>query len=255
MKHKWWKNFFEKKFAVLFLKRNKLELKETINFLIKKLRLKRGDMVFDQCSGTGDISLGLAAKGMETIGIEQSKKYMDAAAKEVSRQKLSSKFYTGDAYKFICKPKCDAAINWYTSFGYNKNDNANIQMINRVYDSLRDRGYFALDYHNAPFIFKNFKSKRVQKTTLAGKTVLVTKTSKIDLPNGMLISIWQYKYHGYQSRKLYGQTRLYQPIDLKTILLKSGFVNIKFYGDLRGGRLTTDSKRCIVVAQKPTTEQ
>src|SRR3989338_5932764 len=98
MKHKWWKNFFEKKFAVLFLKRNKLELKETINFLIKKLRLKRGDMVFDQCSGTGDISLGLAAKGMETIGIEQSKKYMDAAAKEESRQKLSSKFYTGDAY-------------------------------------------------------------------------------------------------------------------------------------------------------------
>lgn len=251
MKQDWWEKFFENNFAELFLKRDQKTLKRTASFLIKELHLKKNMVIFDQCCGLGYIALALVKEGMRVIGVDSSLAYIKSAKKMCKKENLPCEFFQGDAFTFLPSVKCDAAINWYTSFGYTKNDKKNIEMLECVYESLKKGGYFALDYYNFPFITKNFEPVRRVQKVINGRQFETTIFSKIDLGKGTLTSDWEYKNPNGVIKKFGGATRTYLPYDFKIMLAHVGFKNIKFYGDVGGSKLTLDSQRCIVVARKP----
>ncbi|MDO8571745.1 MAG: methyltransferase domain-containing protein [bacterium] len=107
----WWETFFEGNFADFFLERDKKATKTITRFLIKKLSLKKGMTVFDQCCGTGGLSFALAEKGISTIGVDQSPSYIAHAKKKAKRRGLNCTFHRDDAFLFISPKKCDAAVN------------------------------------------------------------------------------------------------------------------------------------------------
>src|SRR3989338_6904899 len=126
MQNKWWEKFFDDNFANFYLKKDEKDLRKISKFLSKYLKLKKDDLLFDQCSGTGDVSLYLAKTiGIRAIGVEQSKDYVETGNRNARSSDLDCKFYTKNADTFVSKKKCDAAINWYTSFGYNEEDKEN----------------------------------------------------------------------------------------------------------------------------------
>ena len=252
MKQKWWERFFDSGFANFFLDRDEEILRRTAQFLIGKLFLKKKMVVFDQCCGIGAVAFALARKGMKIIGVDQSRAYIERAKEKAKKENLACEFYQGDAFIYTPKEQCDAAISWYTSFGYSRDDKKNREMLKRAYESLKRGGYFALDYHNMPFVFKNFEAVRRQHRTINGERIDIKRFSSIDIENGMLISEWEYAYPGGNVKKFKGETRTYFANDIKAMLSGAGFKNIKFYGDIDGSKLSIDSPRCIVVAQKPT---
>ena len=250
----WWMSFYDDIFAQIVLDRETGESLERITkFLIEKLKLKPNDVIFDQCCGTGSVSNALESQGFKAIGVDIIDGYIEKAQKFAAEKQLNTEFYADDAFTFKPNQSCDAAINWYTSFGYFDDDKKNIEMLKRVYETLKNGGLFALDYSNTLVQVRRAEEPYTEhyETTLTnGETVNVERIIYFDLERGMRGSHWNYKTSGgYESTKS-GESRMYMPSELKDMLTEVGFNEIEFYGDINGSPLTLDSPRCIAIARK-----
>ena len=248
MRKKWWADFFDETFSDLTREwRNEAYLGYLADFLIEKFILKKGSLLFDQCCGTGEISHALAKKGIRVIGVDQSKKYIAKARKT----KLPCTFYAGDAFTFVTPEKCDAAVNWWTSFGLVEEDSQNIKMLKRVYESLKPGGWFALEYSNADYETKHFIERTEYKKRIKGGVLTSIREYKIDKARGMKTSRWTYRYPSGKTVKKYGETRLYTPKDITPMLRACGFRKIKILADIDGNKVSKDHPRFLCLAQKP----
>lgn len=239
----WWRNFFTDNFADLLLERkDQQQLNQEIDFIYQQLQLKPGDHVFDQCCGIGSISHALALRHLNVIGVDLSENYIKRAQKKAD----SCTFIHADALEYICKEPVDAALNWYTSFGYSDNDAINRTMLHNAYRSLKPGGRFILDYTNPAFIFANFK----ESITYEQDDFTVLKTSQADLLRGMYLSHWQFTDKNGEQMEKSGESRIYFARDLTDMLQSCGFIIIAVNGNCQGAILTKDSPRCIITAEK-----
>lgn len=248
----WWHGLYDDLLAEMFLVRaDAAETQETIDFLERELRLRPGDRVFDQCSGIGSLSTPLASRGFRVRGVEQSERYVERAVQDGSFLSLPPTFSVGDAFEFVCSPPAHGAFNWWTSFGYAKEDHINAQMLGRARESLLPGGRFALDFMNVPGVLRGFECQsRMERKTPLGDIVL-TRESEIDLCHGFLHKIWTYYLPDGQQIQHESEVRLYMPWDLAELALSVGFSDPVFFGGTKGQPLTTKSPRCILVVQAP----
>jgi len=107
---------------------------------------------------------------------------------------LSNTFFqSADAFTYKTEQPVDAAINWSTSCGYMRDDEKNIQMFNRAYDSLKPGGRFAVQYmltsddHTA-FDFPG------EPQVINGETVQRQNYITYDEEHGMSVSKWVNTY-------------------------------------------------------------
>src|ERR1700722_9844297 len=132
---KWWTEFYDDVVASALLEHDPIRLSKTADFVISGCELAKDNLIFDQCCGQGDLSIALARRGMHTIGIDQSATYIKAAAEKAWMRRLDCRFECREAESFVAPRPCDAAINWHTSFGYYENDDENLQLLLRAYES------------------------------------------------------------------------------------------------------------------------
>ncbi len=250
MNKDWWEDFFEDSYADFFLERDEKSLKEIKDFLVDVLSLKRGMILFDQCSGLGNISHILARGGVKTIGVELNGKYVTASQEIAKKENLSCEFFEGDALTFLPAQECDAAVSWYTSFGYDLDDETNKEMLKRVYESLKFGASFALDFHNIPFVLRQPQPDIKIKKNKKGEECTVTREAFFNLEEGSYASTWEYRYADGRVKRREGKTRLYLPHQLKSMLQGIGFKDVRFYGATDKSKLTIDSPRCLVIARK-----
>jgi SAM-dependent methyltransferase len=244
----WWADFFDDAFGSLYLDREgDAALPQTVDFLIGALSLKPGDLLFDQCCGTGAISHAFAERGIRTTGVDQAESYVAKAR----RRDLPCEFTAGDAFTFVPRAPCDAAINWATSFGYSDDDAKNIEMLRRIYESLKPGGRFGFEYSNGACDIKNFRKTAEYRQVLPDGELVVARKFHLDLGRGMRGSHWTYRHPGGRVTERSGESRLYMPCDIAAMLRACGFKNIRLMADIRGGAVTVDSPRFICLAEKP----
>lgn len=247
----WWSDFFDESFADLLLERSSQEkLSQEVDFLVSELDLTSNQLVFDQCCGSGEVSCAIAKRGMRVIGVDQSEPYITLARKKAAKDTLNCTFYQDDALTFVPAEKCDAAFNWYTSFGYSESDTVNRKMLECAYASLKSGGKFVLDYTNPAFIFQHFTEHKIFKCPIQGQEMIVLKECEADLRRGMLISEWTYLSPDGKRKTKKGESRIYFARDLEDMFKECGFEVLSFKGNLSHETLTKNSARCIVTARK-----
>lgn len=250
----WCQNFFSDVFANAHLVRHDAAaLAATVRFLQNVLHLETGMRVFDQCCGVGDVSLALAARGMVVTGVDLMPSYIERAIARAADLGANCDFYAGDAGVFVPDQPCDAAINWWTSFGYSVSDDENIQMLHRAFDALKPGGYFALDYMNAPARLAAFNGRDVVEDVYILPDGSISRWESRLLAGGTLLQkTWHYTDAAGKTEVFEGQgAKLYTVEDLQNLLTQAGFENTQFYGSDTGDAYTLQSPRCIAVAQKP----
>jgi SAM-dependent methyltransferase len=246
----WWEPFYDDLLADLFLVRTDAdELAATVRFLTEKLGLGPGAVVFDQCCGIGSLSLPLAQRGVHVIGVDWCEAYVRRARQEAGALGLSCEFHRGDAFAFVPEFPCDAAFNWWTSFGY-ADDGQNVLMLQRAFEALRPDGWFALDFPNMGHVLREFQPCLIRRGPVEGGEVLLVRESTLNISVGRLEQQWTYVLP--DGRRLVRQSavRLYLPHVLVDMLQGCGFVEVELYGSVRGEALQTDSPRCICRARK-----
>lgn len=249
----WWNTLYDDLLADLLLARaeDDPEVVATTGFLVERLQLEHGQRVFDQCCGIGSLALPLADAGLEVIGVDQASRYVDRAARIASERGLSARFFAGDAFDFVPAQPVHAAFNWWTSFGYTLDDERNAQMLRRAYESLLPGGRFALDTLNVAGILRGFQSHVVTKRATAHGEVVLWRDSTIDLPLGAMKKKWTYFVPNGERVEHESTVKLYLPDQIGALLRRVGFVDVTFFGDVRGGALGLDSPRCIAIGRRP----
>ena len=248
----WWASFFDDAFGKLYLDRDDdTALPETVAFLIDRLGLKPGSKLFDQCCGTGAIAHAFAAQGVHVMGVDQAENYIAKATQTAAKDGLPCQFAVGDAFTYTTPEPCDAAINWATSFGYMDDDGRNIEMLRRIFESLKPGGRFGFEYSNGACDLKNFRDKVEYRQQLPAGELYVSREFYTDMARGMRGSHWTYHHPDGSVTRSHGESRLYMPCDIAWMLRMCGFENIEIMADWHGGEVTIDSPRFICLATKP----
>lgn len=245
----WWHTLYDDFLALMLLEQGSdEEIDQTIQFLVEVLGIKPGASIFDQCCGTGRLSAPLGERGFDMYGVDLIPSYISKAREKNS----AGKFVAADAFEFVCEKKCDAGINWWTSFGYAETDEENLRMLGRAFESLKAGGKFALDFMNTTGVVHHFKPEVISKCQHPEMgEILLIRESRIDPENGLLLKNWNYYPENGDRKSHASAVRLYDAPTLVGLFERSGFVDMEIFGDLQQGCLTIDSPRCIVVGKKP----
>jgi SAM-dependent methyltransferase len=235
----WWAALYDDVVADVLLE-DTSHVATTVTFLVRELGLQRGDRVFDQCCGTGRLSVALARWGAQVIGVEQAARYVERA--RIAAVGLDATFVAGDAFAYAPDNPCRAAINWWTSFGYLTDDAGNARMLQRAFEALVAGGRFAIDFPNAPNVARTFRPREV---TTRGDLEIIRESS-LDLVRGLMHKRWT-----LGNRHVDTTLRLYAPDQLIALLASVGFCELRAFGGVDGSPLTLESSRCIVVGVKP----
>jgi SAM-dependent methyltransferase len=232
----WWADLYDDALADVLLERTDVE--HTLAFLRRVLCLEPGDRVLDQCCGIGSLAIPLARQGFEVVGVDQAARYIERAT--AAAGDASAKFFVGDAFTWRPDRMCNAAFNWWTSFGYAARDVDNLQMLKRAAQAIVPGGRFALDFMNIPQVLRGFRPT----VTIERAGLELTRETTLDLAAGTMHKVWRYADRPDRTSAL----RMYMPSQLVEMLRAAGFDDIELYGDETGEPLTIDSPRCIAVA-------
>lgn len=248
----WWKAFYDDLLAEVLLERNEPEeVARTAAYLERTLGLQPGDRVFDQCCGTGRLSIPLAQSGYEVTGFDLMPDYVARARAKAEDAGVQVELFAADAFEFSRSGAFAAGLNWWTSFGYAATDRENLCMLQCAHESLRPGGRFALDFMNTPGVLRHFQPEVVTKATsdTLGEIELVRR-SRVDVAAGVMNKTWTYRTSDGRVTKHESSVRMYDPPALCALFEAAGFSNVQVHGDLDGSAITLDSPRCIVSGER-----
>ncbi|MEF3280332.1 MAG: class I SAM-dependent methyltransferase [Elusimicrobiota bacterium] len=241
---RWQKSFFTPDFFDFDFIPQKDTFKE-VNFIIKSSKIGEGAKILDIPCGVGRHSIILASKGFNVVGVDFASHYLDQAKKTARKNNIKNiKFIKKDMRKINFNCDFDLVINMYTSFGY-FNEKENFKFLKKIYKALKKNGLFILDIINGEYIKKRFKPK--DWIIFGDGTVHLEETRF--LKKNLIQSVW-YKIKNSSIKRRSFVLRIYDKDSIKEILEKAGFKIVKFYGDFNGNRLTSFSKRIIILAEK-----
>jgi SAM-dependent methyltransferase len=239
----WWQDLYDDAFADALLDAaDPGDTAATVSFLLAALELAPGDRVLDQCAGTGRLAVPLARAGLEVIAVEQSARYVERAR----AAGVDVELHCADATRFVPPRACDAALNWWTSFGYLPDDDGNLEMLRRAREALVAGGRFALDFHNVAAVLRRFRAHEV--TEVGG--IVLARDSRIDLARGVLHKQWTVITPDGRRVERPSAVRLYTPDQLAALVARAGFIEVRLVGGITGEPLDLDSPRCIVLARR-----
>lgn len=261
---RWWETFFDDAYADRVLARiDPATTDATVDFLMRHLELDEGSRVLDQCCGVGRLSVALARRGATVIGVDDNEAYVARAEARARQAGAPARHVAQDASTFVAEPPVDAAVSWFTSFGYRDRD-FDRALFARAFESLRPGGRFALDTFNLIDVLAGLEGgglparvRRAASRALSvwsrerypherGGAIEVTG-ARADFVRGVLTSRWSIGSEERESR-----LSMYMPHELARLLAEVGFEAPALHGSTRGEPFGPRSPRCILVARRPT---
>ncbi len=238
---KFWKDFR----SVLFHRDRMSSTSEQVEKIIKLLDLNRGDNILDLCCGVGRHSLEFAKKGYEVTGVDLTERYIEEAKSKAEEEDLDIEFAVADMKEFEREETYDAAINFFSSFGYFKDESDNTRVMENVHSSLKDGGKFLIDVMGRKVMTREFTEKREGR--LDDGYFIEERKIKGDWE--LLENRWTLITKGDVKKGTF-YIKIYSAEELKEMLENSGFASIDLYGDLDKSDYGEDAERLIAVARK-----
>jgi SAM-dependent methyltransferase len=209
--------------------------------------LSEGSSILDAGCGPGRISVELALNKLAVTGVDLIAPFLDAAKESAKDEGVNIDFIQADLRTFTTKHKFDAAVNLYTSFGYCDTIEEDVQILRRIAESLKDGGFFIMECLSRENAVRDFIEGEWFER--AGKTVL-TEFSVEGAWEG-LRSKWILidNKDGSRMEHVFVQ-RLYSAIELKRLMLASGFSSCEIYGDFDFSPYNEKARTMVLVCRK-----
>jgi SAM-dependent methyltransferase len=145
----WFKQWFDSVFYhQLYANRSEKEASDFIDGLLEVLTPAVNASMLDLGCGAGRHAKYLVAKGFNVTGLDLAASSIRTAKKFENSNLHFARHDMRDPFGRNC---FDYVFNFFTSFGYFKNDEENHKVIRNVHDSLKPGGLLVLDYLNVGF--------------------------------------------------------------------------------------------------------
>lgn len=247
MKEGWFedRSFWEDFRSVLFHKDRMRSTSEQVEGIIDMLELEKGDKILDLCCGVGRHSLELARRGYDVTGVDLTQSYIQEAESKAEKEGLDVEFVEEDMRDFKREDTYDAVINFFSSFGYFKEEEDNLKVIKNVHSSLKNGKKFLIDVMGKKVMAREYTEKT--EGELDDGYFIEERDIKGDWD--LLENRWTL-IKDDEVRKETFYIKIYSAQELRKMLEKGGFARIDLYGDLEKSEYGEDAERLIAVAQK-----
>ena len=207
------------------------------------LELTAGSEVLDVPCGHGRIANRLAARGARVTGLDADSVFLERARADAAADGIEADYVEGDMRELPWTERFDAAVNWFTSFGY-FDDDGNRAWLAAVRRTLKPGGRLAIDVHSRDaFMRIQLPASVVER----GDDLLVDRHS-FDVESGRE-ETERWIVRDGNVRKTSYSVRFYTFTELRDLLLDVGFAAVRGVGH-DGKPLTLESRRMIVIATR-----
>jgi SAM-dependent methyltransferase len=152
-KKQWFETWFDQQYYdLLYQHRDEDEAAAFLDTLMAFLHPTPGSTMLDAACGKGRHASYLAEKGFEVTGIDLSYKNIKEA-KNDETEMLS--FFQHDMSRVFRVNYFDFIFNFYTSFGYYKEEKQDLACIRAFASGLKKGGKLIIDFFNINYILKH----------------------------------------------------------------------------------------------------
>jgi SAM-dependent methyltransferase len=208
--------------------------------IVSLLGLQGGDSVLDAPCGHGRISNRLAQRGLHVVGVDASTRFLDLA-REAGTE---TEYLLGDLRQLPVDGPFDAAISWFTSFGY-FDDDENRQVLAEYRRVLRPGGRLLLETQNHDEFVRRFTPAPFSHQTRVNDDLMID-TSEFDCLTGRVEAERVIMRAGHV-RRMHFSVRLPTIPELRVWLEDAGFTASEFRAR-DGGVPAIDRPRLVVLA-------
>jgi SAM-dependent methyltransferase len=220
------------------------ELSDAQSALIwELLELTAGCEVLDVPCGHGRIANRLAARGARVTALDADALFLERARADAAERGVEVEYLEGDMRELPWPDRFDAAVNWFTSFGY-FDDEGNRAWLEAVRRTLKAGGRLAIDVHSRDVFMRN----RIPASVVERGDDLLVDRHSYDVESGRE-QTERWIVRDGTVRKTAFSVRFYTFTELRDLLLDVGFVAVRGVGH-DGDPLTLESRRMIVIATR-----
>lgn len=240
-------NFWLNYGPIMFEEKRWAEAPDVAEAVKRIAGLKDGASVLDAGCGPGRISVELALLGLDVTGVDLMQPFLDAAAESAAAEGVKLNLVKADLRTYTAAEKYDAAVNLYTSFGYCDTIEEDARILKQIASSVKEGGCFIMECLSRENAVRDFTEG--EWFVRAGKTVL-TEFSVEGAWEG-LRSHWILidNETGERVDHTFVQ-RLYSAVELKRMLLESGFSSCDIYGDFDFSPYNEKARTMVLVCRK-----
>jgi SAM-dependent methyltransferase len=207
------------------------------------LGLREGDEVLDVPCGHGRLANRLALRGARVTGIDADPFFLEYARTDAAARGVEVDYVQGDMRELPWVDRFDAAVNWFTSFGY-FDDDGNRAWLETVRRTLKVGGRLAIDVHSRDVFMRNRGPASVHERD----GDLVVDRHSFDVETGRE-KTERWMIRNGQVRRTGYSVRFYTYTELRDLLLGVGFSSVAGVGHDKKP-LTLESRRMIVIATR-----
>ncbi len=215
-----------------------------VSSLLRLLRLRPGACILDVPCGFGRHSVELARRGFRVTGVDISPELLAQARRAAAAKGVAVEFCRSDMRRLAYRQRFDAVLNLFTSFGY-FGDDGDLRVLRRFRRALRPGGRLLLHLVNRDWLLRNFQPRHRARMG----EYLVAQKRTFDFETSVLIAEWTAR-RGRRVWQTTSHLRLYSCHELVRMLKQVRFSGVKFFGDLRGGPLSFDSRWLVLLARR-----
>jgi SAM-dependent methyltransferase len=220
-----------------------------VDFVVRVLGLKPGELVLDLCSGQGRHAVPLAERGMHVTALDMSFQYLEMAVAAARQAGVQFETVHADMRSIPFNDRFDAVINMFSSFGYLESETEDERVLDAIRRALKPGGVALLDLLNRDWVIANYETED-SHTDPDG--TLYLEHRRLDLETSRNHVSFTVVAPGGVRREVGGHhIRLYTLREVRSMLDEAGLVYESVHGGYEDEPYGIDTRRMIVVARRP----
>ncbi len=213
---------------------------------IELLALQPGAQILDLCCGPGRHAVEFARRGFHVTGVDRTRRYLEQARQKAQTAGLELELIEQDMRLFSRPGGFDAAINFYTSFGYFDDPDDDRRVLAHVHESLKPGGALVMELLGKEGLARVYSEHRWSEEP---DGTLFLEQGSLAADWGRIDNRW-ILLRDDMRREFRFSLRLYAATELSALLRGVGFAEVAIHGNLQGSPYAVAGPRLVAVARK-----
>ena len=238
--------FWELFEPLLFNPRRVLLAKEQVSQIETLLQIDRSARILDLPCGIGRHSLELSAQRDTTLPALIAPPAISKQHDSRQRNATSdARFEVGDMREYRSPDSYDVILNLFGSFGYFGDVSEDRAVVSNMADSLRPSGQLLIETNGKEILARDFQARDWEEEG----DLLMLSEKQVTQNWGRVETRW-IAIRGAERIEHHTSIRLYSAAELSSLLVATGFSDVRVYGSLAGTEYDQDAQRLVVVGRK-----
>jgi len=244
----WYEDTFSRDYLSLYPHRNDDEATRDVAALLRLIDPPRNEPLLDLCCGAGRHLIALRRAGFTCLtGLDLSADLLAEARLRFDAESMSDvQLLRADMREIPGSGLYRTITSLFTSFGYFETNFEDERVLRSAYRALSCCGTLVLDTLNRGHVLANLLP--AEEKELDDKQLSIRRRIT---PDGLRVEKRTQIIQPGSPETIYRESvRMYEEAEVKDMLDRIGFTDIRFYGGLEGQALSDTSPRLVFVASK-----